>query len=72
MAKWHDYIVNNLHVAISLPAILCFVQFVACLFGAVRTGVFNGSTVTQLLSYADGFESVILFFIMLISKAKKG
>ena len=71
MGNLRDYIKNNPHTVISIPAILCAIQFVMGLLGVVRTGVFDGATMNQLLSTADGFESVVLFITMLVLKGKK-
>lgn len=70
--KWlKGYLTNNPHVVISVPAILCFIQFIMSLWGAIRTGIFDSNTINQLLSSADGFESVVLFVIMIVLKNKK-
>lgn len=66
-----QYLKSNPHVVISVPTVLCFVQFLTSIFGAFRNGVFDNNTFNQLLSTADGFESVVLFMIMLALKDKK-
>ncbi len=71
MSKIKDFLSNHTQVALSIPAVLCCIQFLSSVFGAFRTGVFNSDTLNQLLSTADGFESVVLFIIMLALKTKK-
>jgi len=56
---------DGVNVALSVSAIMCFIQFISSLYGIFRTGVFDSSTINSLLSSFDGFESVILFFVML-------
>lgn len=65
-----EYLKKNPHVALSVPAVLCAIQFLVSLYGAIRTGVFDNSTMNQLLSTADGFESVVLFIIMIALRKK--
>lgn len=66
-----QYLKDNPQIALSVPAFLCFIQFISSLFGAVRSGVFNNDTLNQLLSTADGFETVILGIIMIVLRNKK-
>jgi len=63
MRRFRNYILSKPHVAISVTALLCFVQFISGLYGALRAGMFDNNTINQLLSSADGFESVVLFVI---------
>ena len=70
--KWlRDYIKNKPNHALSVPAILCFVQFLTNLWEIIKTGVFDSNAMNQLLSSADGFEAVVLFAIMIALKNKK-
>jgi len=62
---------NSPSIAISIPAILCFVQFVYEVIEIFETGEFNMNTINQLASSANGFEAVCLFIIMLVLKEKK-
>lgn len=57
-------------MALSVTTIMCFCQFTDSLFTSYRSGIFDGNTVAQLLASADGFETVILFLIMLVLKDK--
>lgn len=69
--KIREYLKNNPNVAISLPTILCFIQFITDVIDIFKTGEFNSNMLNQLVSSANGFEAVSLFFIMLILKNKK-
>jgi len=64
MKKLRRYLKSKPQVAISVPALLCFVQFIVNLFQAFRYGTLDGNTMNQLLSSADGFETVVLVLIM--------
>ena len=61
---------NNPNVAISVPAILCFVQFVTDVVEIFKTHEFSSAMLNQLVSSANGFEAVCLFIIMLVLKGK--
>jgi hypothetical protein len=71
MGRLKEFLKDNPNVAISVPAILCAMQFLMSLYGAIRTGVFDNNTFNHLLASADGFETVFLFIIMLFLKRKK-
>lgn len=71
MRRLKSYIKSKPNIAISVPALLCFLQFIINLFEVFETGIFDSNVMTQLLSSADGFESVVLFAIMLALKEKK-
>jgi len=62
---------TGINAAISASAIMCFVQFVSGLVGVFRTGIFDGDTIEKLLASFDGFESVILFVVMIVLNRKK-
>lgn len=66
-----EFIKRHAHVAISLPAVLCCIQFIVGLFSAIRKHDFGSDTIIQLLSYADGVETVVLFIIMVALRNKK-
>ncbi len=69
--KWiYEYIKNKPNHALSIPAVLCFIQFITSIFDILSTGVFDNNVLNQLLSSADGFEAVLLFIIMLALKSK--
>jgi hypothetical protein len=71
MKLLRDYIKNKPTHALSVPAILCFIQFLTNLWQIIKTGVFDSNAMNQLLSSADGFEAVVLFAIMIALKSKK-
>ncbi len=71
MDEWLDKLRDKAHIAIGVPALLCFVSFVTNLFLALSDGVVDSNELHQLLSTADGFESVVLFIVMLVLKGKK-
>ncbi len=70
MSKIKDFIEKHAHISVSIVAVLCFVQFVSTLVFAIKRDNFDSNTTSQLLSTADGFEAVILFFIMIALKNK--
>lgn len=71
MDKLLEFLRNKPHVALSVPTVLCFVTFLTNLFSALTDGVIDSNEYHQLLSTADGFETVVLFAVMLVLKQKK-
>ena len=71
MKSIRDYIKSKPTHVISIPAILCFIQFLTNLWHVIKTGNFDGQSMTQLLASADGFEAVCLCIIMVALKGKK-
>lgn len=71
MRKIRDKINENPNLVLSVPAVLCFITFVTNLVAALKDGVIDSSELHQLLSTADGFETVVLVVLMLILKRKK-
>ena len=61
---------TGINAAISASAIMCCIQFVSTLVGIFRTGV-NGDVIEKLLASFDGFESVMLFIVMIVLNRKK-
>jgi hypothetical protein len=59
------------HVAVLVPAILCFVQFITNLFTALSDGHIDNNELHQLLASADGFETVFLLIIVMVLKGKQ-
>jgi len=57
--------------AISIPTILCFIQFIYEALDIMDGQTFDGDRFGQLLSSANGFETVCLCLIMLVLKRKK-
>lgn len=70
MSWLKNHIKNRPNYALSIPAVLCFMQFLSELIDIIKTRTFDSNAITQLLSSADGFESVVLFIIMLVLKTK--
>jgi hypothetical protein len=69
--KWlREYIKCRPHHALSIPAALCFIQFISNFYKIIFNREFDTNTFNQLLSSADGFESVLLFIIMLVLRDK--
>jgi hypothetical protein len=62
--KIKDFFKNHAHLSVSIVAVLCAVQFISTLVFAIKRDTFDSNTSSQLLSTADGFEAVVLFFIM--------
>jgi len=62
---------NKPHIVLSVPAILCFVTFCTNLFAALTDGKIDANELSTLLSTADGFESVVLFIVMIALRNKK-
>ncbi len=59
------------HLVLSVPALLCFVTFLTNLFTALKDGIIDNSELHQLLSTADGFETVVLLMVMFVLRNKK-
>lgn len=71
MDRVRKYFKNKPHVILSVPALLCFFTFLTNLIAALKDGNIDSVELHQLLSTADGFETVILFAVMLVLKDKK-
>jgi len=71
MKKLRDYIKKKPHIAITVPALLCFITFLTNLFHALKDGNIDANEYHQLLATADGFETVVLFLIMVAINNKK-
>ena len=59
------------HFAISIPMLLSCASFFGNLFTALSDGQLDGNELHQLLSSANGFETVLLIVIMVALKGKK-
>ncbi len=70
MDKLREYLKNKPHIALSAPAVLCFLTFITNLVKAMQDGYIDDAEFHQLLSTADGFETVILFVVMLVLRDK--
>lgn len=71
MNKLMDLLRNKPHVAISVPAVLCFLTFITNLVKALSDGNIDSDEFHVLLASADGFEMVVLFIVMIVLKDKK-
>ena len=71
MRRTRKYIKSKPHYFISVPALLCFLTFITNLFAALKDGNIDSSELHQLLSTADGFETVILLIVMVVLRDKK-
>lgn len=74
MVKLEDaktYISNHSRIAIFVPTILCCIQFLTDIYEMFYLHDFSYAMFCSLLSSANGFETVILFVIMLMMKDKK-
>lgn len=58
-------------MALSVPAVLCFITFITNLIKALSDGNIDTNELHALLASADGFETVLLFVVMLVLKDKK-
>lgn len=61
---------NKSHVVLSAPALLCFITFCTNLYSALSDGKIDSNEFSALLSTADGFESVVLFVLIMVLKDK--
>lgn len=62
---------TNPHYALSVPAVLCFFTFITNLAASLQDGNIDSVELHQLLTTADGFETVILVVIMMVLNGKK-
>lgn len=52
--------------ALTVPAVLCFITFLTNLIASLQDGNIDSNELHQLLSTADGFETVFLVIVMVI------
>lgn len=71
MGKLREKLKSKPHLALSVPAILCFVTFITNLIASLKDGNIDSNELHQLLSTADGFETVVMIIIMLALRDKK-
>ena len=71
MDKLRKILKEKPHIALTVPALLCFTTFLTNLFAALSDGNIDSNELHQLLSTADGFETVVLFAVMLVLKGKR-
>lgn len=58
-------------MVLSVPTVLCAVTFLTNLVKALSDGNIDSNELHALLASADGFETVLLFVVMLVLKDKK-
>lgn len=66
-----NYLKDKPHVALSAPALLCFTTCIINFISFSKDGVIDSNELHQLLSTADGFETVVLVAIMFALSYKK-
>jgi len=71
MRKVKSYFKKKPHMVLSVPTILCFITFITNFTKALSDGNIDGNEFHSLLASADGFETVVLFILMLVLKDKK-
>lgn len=71
MDKIINYFKENLHVTLSVPTILCFITFITNFSKALSDGNIDSNELHTLLASADGFETIVMFMIMLVLKKQK-
>jgi hypothetical protein len=71
MRKLKRNIQNKPCLALSIPAVLCFITFVTNIVQALKDGNIDSNELHQLLASADGFETVVLCVIMMALRKKK-
>lgn len=71
MKKLKKVFEDKPHYVLSVLVLLCFITFISNFIMAFRDGVIDSNEFHQLLSTADGFETVVLFIMMLVLKGKK-
>jgi len=62
---------KNAPALVGMPALLCFFTFLTNFYQAIKDGNIDAQEYHTLLTYADGFEAVVLFIVMLALKEKK-
>lgn len=70
MTKLGKKVKNSPHIALSVPAILCFITFITNFIASIKDGNIDSTELHQLLSSVDGFETVVLVIVMFILRKK--
>lgn len=71
MSKTKKKGVNKPRVAVTLLAMLSFVSFISNILEALKDGHLSATEFGNLMSSAEGFESVALVIIAIIWKKRK-
>lgn len=66
-----NLITSKPHIAIAFPAMLSTLSFFGNLFTFLSDGKIDNNELHQLLSSANGFETLVLLVIMFALKEKK-
>lgn len=66
MKKLRFYLRKKPHAVITWPAIACFIAFIFNLISALKNGTIDSIELHQLLSDAQGFETVVFVGIMIV------
>ena len=71
MKRLRKKLKDSPHLALSVPALLCFISFITNFIASIKDGNIDSNELHQLLSSADGFETVVIIIIMLVLRDKK-
>lgn len=71
MLNVKNYLKKKPHMVLSVPTVLCFITFITNFISALNDGKIDTNEYHALLASADGFETVVLFIMMLVLKNKK-
>lgn len=71
MRKLKRKIKDEPQLALTVPAVLCFITFITNIVHAIKDWKFDNNDFHQLLASADGFETVVLFIVMVALRKKK-
>ena len=69
--RFKEFLKDNPSFALSIPALLCFAQFIYEIIEIIETRDFDYNALSQLASSANGFEAVCLSIIMIVLKNKR-
>ena len=58
-------------MVLSVPTLLCFITFILNFIKAIGDGIIDSNELHALMASADGFETVVLFVVMIVLKDKK-
>jgi len=71
MKKIRKYFQERKHPVITVSVLLCFVTFITNLISSLKDGNIDALELRQLLDNSKGFETVVLFLIMIAFTNKK-
>ncbi len=70
MKKLKKYVRKKPHLILTIPTVLCFISFITNFISAIKDGHIDQNELHELLSSADGFETVVLVLIMLFIRKR--